>query len=49
LWLPITWGLLGVKVLLLRLGGCGLLLVGRFGLLLLGMRSLVVRMTSRRK
>jgi hypothetical protein len=38
LWLHITWGLLEVKVLLLRLGGCGGRLVGLFGLLLLGMR-----------
>jgi hypothetical protein len=38
LWLRITWGLLGVKVLLLRLGGCGGLLVGLFRLFALGMR-----------
>ena len=43
LWPPITQGLLWVKFLLLRLGGCGLLLGGLFGLLLRGMRWLGAR------
>ncbi len=48
-WLRTTGGLLGSEFIRLRLGGCGGLLVGRCGLLLVGMRLLGVWITSRRK
>lgn len=47
LWRPTMRGLLGMRLSLLRLGGCGSVLGGRFGLLLVGMRLLGVWMTSR--